>query len=429
LNRARDDQSQLRVPMAMEDMGHVKHRRPSLQSGVEHLEERLEVTGFLFPFAWFCAWRRGGLGSYHAPMIPKSLQLGLIIMSAAFAGRAELFVSDYSNNVVRRFNETNGAFIDVFVANTNHLLSWPHGLAFGPDGNLYVASAGNSYVLRYNGTNGSFMDIFVNPSTGLDYPVRLIFRPDGMLYASSQAKGRVLRFNATNGNFVDVFVTNSPALSGPSDMTFGPDGNLYVVDRYGNRVVRYNGTNGAFMDSFGTNNLSQPFGLRFTPTHDLLVVSGNGNSVQRFDGRTGAFLGTFASDGGLSIPIGINYGPDGNLYVASYGAHKVIRYDSLTGAYLGDFVTDGSGGLSGPNFMTFRPPVAQPSTVNLSVTNSTAAISWPARSVPAVPERTATLAPSSWQWVTNAVTTNATENVVTVPVDPDASFFRLRELE
>ena len=44
MNRARDDQSQLRVPMAMEDMGHVKHRRPSLRSGVEHFEECLEVS-------------------------------------------------------------------------------------------------------------------------------------------------------------------------------------------------------------------------------------------------------------------------------------------------------------------------------------------------------------------------------------------------
>jgi flavin-binding protein dodecin len=44
LNRARDDQSKLRVPMTIEDMGHVKHRRPSLRPGVEHFEVRLEVS-------------------------------------------------------------------------------------------------------------------------------------------------------------------------------------------------------------------------------------------------------------------------------------------------------------------------------------------------------------------------------------------------
>lgn len=44
MNRARDDQSQLRVPMAMEDMRHVKHRRSSLRAGVDHFEERLKVS-------------------------------------------------------------------------------------------------------------------------------------------------------------------------------------------------------------------------------------------------------------------------------------------------------------------------------------------------------------------------------------------------
>src|SRR5262245_53276538 len=108
----------------------------------------------------------------------------LLLLLVVGPARAELFVSDFNSNVVRRYNETNGAFIDVFVPNTNGLLNLPHGLAFGPDGNLYVASAGNDSVLRYNGTNGAFMNVFVNGSAGLDYPVRLIFRPDGLLYVS-----------------------------------------------------------------------------------------------------------------------------------------------------------------------------------------------------------------------------------------------------
>jgi len=33
--------------------------------------------------------------------------------------RAELFVSSFNNNRVLRFNETNGAFLDVFIPNTN----------------------------------------------------------------------------------------------------------------------------------------------------------------------------------------------------------------------------------------------------------------------------------------------------------------------
>jgi DNA-binding beta-propeller fold protein YncE len=351
-----------------------------------------------------------------------ALLLSLVLSPAG----AELLISDFNSNVVRRYNATNGAFIDVFVPNTNGLLNLPHGLAFGPDGNLYVASAGNDCVLRYNGTNGAFLDVFA--STGLDYPVRLIFRPDGLLYVSSQLNDRVLRFDATNGSFVDVFVTNSPALDGPSDMTFGPDGNLYVVGRFNNRVARYNGVTGAFMDVFVTDNLAQPFGLRFSSTHDLLVVSGNEGRLNRFAGASGEFISAFTTNGTMNLPIGVVYGPDGNLYVAGFGAQKVARYDAITGAFLEDFVAAGSGGLSGPNFMLFRPPVSVAPRLSVAVTNSSLVISWPAKGIPGVVEKSATIAHPSWAPVTNAIASAALTNSIVLPLGT-ADFFRLRLLE
>ena len=72
----------------------------------------------------------------------------VLTCATALSLHAELLVSSFNNNRVYRYNETNGAFLDVFVPNTNGQLSLPHGLAFGPDGNLYVASAGNDSVLR-----------------------------------------------------------------------------------------------------------------------------------------------------------------------------------------------------------------------------------------------------------------------------------------
>jgi DNA-binding beta-propeller fold protein YncE len=88
--------------------------------------------------------------------------LAALILASTFSLRAELFVSGYNSHRVYRYNETNGAFMDVFVPNTNSLLNLPHGLAFGPDGNLYVASAGNDCILRYNGTNGAFLEAFAS---------------------------------------------------------------------------------------------------------------------------------------------------------------------------------------------------------------------------------------------------------------------------
>jgi hypothetical protein len=51
------------------------------------------------------------------------ISLALVLSLASIAARAELFVSDFTNNVMLGYNETNGAFLDVLVPNTSGLLS------------------------------------------------------------------------------------------------------------------------------------------------------------------------------------------------------------------------------------------------------------------------------------------------------------------
>src|SRR6185503_17850217 len=177
----------------------------------------------------------GMLPGMNPPACKRQHLTLLMLLVMAPSASAELFLSSFSGNRVLRYNETNGAFISVFVASGSGGLDAPHGLAFGPDGNFYVASANSDEVLRYNGTNGAFLNAFVPASGGwLDYPVWLEFRPDGFLYVSSQLNSSVVRFNATNGTFAGVFIPEgSGGLNGPSGMAWGTDGHLYVVGRFG----------------------------------------------------------------------------------------------------------------------------------------------------------------------------------------------------
>ena len=366
--------------------------------------------------------------------IARALGVISISMTAPFSSRAELFVSSHDTSRVIRYHETTGALIDVFIPNHDAHLKFPHGLAFGRDGNLYVASADTDTVVRYNGQTGQYIDTFISAgSGGLDYPVALVFR-NQYLYVSSQLNDRVLRYNAITGAYVDTFMTASTVLDGPSDMTFGGDGNLYVVGRFNNRVVRYNGQTGAFDRTFITTQLAQPFGLRFItgvmmPTAEaedsLLVVSANENTVQRFGDFTGAYKGAFASNN-LNFPIGIEIGPDGNVYIASYGNDRVVRYNGVNGQYIDDFVAAGSGGLNGPNFMTFRPP--PPPTLTVSKEPNSVLIQWPGnwdydRYQP-VQSDAADFANTQ---VITAIDFSGETNTARISIDRSAAFYRLEK--
>lgn len=276
-----------------------------------------------------------------------------IVLVASMA-RAELLVSSFNNSVMLRFDHVAGTFLGTLTSDPT--LQAPHETVFGYDRQLYVASANNDRVLRVSPTNGALQATLSTNGVPLDYPAGMTLGPDGLLYVSSQLNDSILRYDATNGAFVDVFVAaGSGGLDGPSGVVFGPDGHLYVAGRFAHAVFRYHGASGAFMDVFVTNRLAQPFGLRFGPDGHLYVANGNSNHVARFDGASGAFLDLFTSGGGLNLPVGLAFGPDTNLYVANFGGNTVARFDGTTGVFLGNVMAPGTGGLNGPNFLTFRP--------------------------------------------------------------------------
>ncbi|MBT0585335.1 reprolysin-like metallopeptidase [Alteromonas oceanisediminis] len=92
--------------------------------------------------------------------------------------QGNLYISDVSDNTVRRFN-AQGQSLGTFVSAGSGGLATPGCLAFGPEGQLYVCSLETHQVLRFDGASGAFIDVAVESGEGgLARPVSVAFVSD-----------------------------------------------------------------------------------------------------------------------------------------------------------------------------------------------------------------------------------------------------------
>lgn len=189
------------------------------------------------------------------------------------------------------------------------------------------------------------------------------------LYVSSASGNKVLRYDGVSGNFIDVIVPAlTPGLAIPSGLVLSADGNLCVGSSGLHRILRFNVSTGAFRPGplgdpdtaefvpEGSGGLNTPFGMTLRGGR-LYVTSRGSDEVLRYDGASGAFIDAFvgAASGGLNGPDDLTFGPDGNLYVTSLNTNSVLRYNRTTGLLIGVFVLPESGGLRLPRGLIFGP--------------------------------------------------------------------------
>jgi hypothetical protein len=147
---------------------------------------------------------------------------------------------------VWRFNPAAPSFTNYFVS-TNYV---PNTIVFGTGNDLFVSDPTNHLIKRYNGDTGAFIGNFTS-GFPLNRPRGILFR-GAHLYVANELGNNVLRFNATTGAYVDTFIPAGGPMTRPTQMAFGPDGYFYVLGRnaIGATVFRYNGVTGAFSEEF-----------------------------------------------------------------------------------------------------------------------------------------------------------------------------------
>ncbi|MDP2743969.1 MAG: hypothetical protein Q8P00_02745, partial [Dehalococcoidia bacterium] len=303
-------------------------------------------------------------------------------------------------------------------------LTYPAGVAVGPDGSLYIAENGGRRVRRVSptgvittvagtGTYGYSGDGGPATAAQLSDITGVALGPDGSIYIADRSNNRIRRVGA-DGVITTVAGTGTYGYSGdggpaalaklnfPYGVAVGPDGSLYIADKDNQRVRRV-GTNGVITTVAGGGTgggagdggpatqakLVSPWRVAVGPDGSLYILDRSNNNVRKVgqDGVISTVAGSeiygpdgFAGDGGpatsarFASPEDIAVGPDGSLYIADRSNYRV-RWVGPDGT-INTVAGNGTFGFSGDGGLAVRAQLNEPRGIALAPDGSFYITDW-----------------------------------------------------
>lgn len=280
----------------------------------------------------------------------------------------DVYVADFSNNRIQRFNKSTGAYVSQFGVGGSGAgqLSGPSGLVYNPtNGLLYVGEVNNNRISVFS-TSGTYQFQFAALGSGngqLNNPFVLGVDSRGNVYVADKNNNRGVKFDATGAFLRNIGV----GIASPLGLAVGPDdlvtiassgGDSYSYDMRGGYISYYYGgaPAAAAADGYFVNQRSStvtaplPF-APFNGTPALVFADAGATSVQVYS-RSLQAIAHPPIDGlsGLSGFIGgIAFDSAENIYVTAFNNNSVVKYDKF-GNFLLQWGGAGSGNgqFSGP---------------------------------------------------------------------------------
>jgi hypothetical protein len=266
--------------------------------------------------------------------------------------RKYIFVSDFLNDRVLRFDFATKQFKDVFVQKGSGGLRGPWGIAFNKYDDpaqprtFYVASEGTSSILQYDACDGSFIKQFAfvpGQPRGIKFHLLPSAhnppRDQKMLLVCSAYTDSILKYNALTGSPLGTYATGVDTpwdlVVGPSSTGVGRDPeDIFVSSEHEDAVIQFQSTTGAFKSKFTDKKVNYANGLVFG-THaetSHLYVTGPyaGKVIVKFDQNNGTYIEHF-EDRDMQYPLGMVYYEE-TLYVND--KNTIRTYDAETGEFL-----------------------------------------------------------------------------------------------
>lgn len=333
-----------------------------------------------------------GAWIYHGDGVPAT-QAPIFLPTAIIAdGAGNLFLSDSSNNRIRRVDAQTGLIATIAGTGTPGFsgdggpasyaaISSPSGLVMDGAGDLFFADSGNHVIRRIDAISGIITTIAGVPGSqgysgdGLAATAAQLTLPQGLafdarqtLYIADTGNNVVRAVNPVTGVIRTVAGTGVAGFNGdnrsatgaqlntPWNIAFGTDGSLYIADLNNNRVrkvdssgnistVAGSGVRGFAGDGSPAQNaeLEGPAALAFDPAGNFYIADSGNNRVRRVnasDGTIQTIAGNdseqFAGDAGPANAASL-YGPyalfldqSGNLFVADMFHNRVRRISATS---------------------------------------------------------------------------------------------------
>ncbi len=237
----------------------------------------------------------------------------------------DVFVAVASGSV--QWRRPNGTLVSTL---NGGLGGFTTGMAFDSAQNLYVTNFSNCVVHRFD-KNGVQIS---NWGSGYSTPECIVFDGDWNSYVGNLGGG-FRKYDAT-GTFLG-------AVGGGTRIDFADlqaDQSTMLYTQEGNRIGRWDVVNNVALTDFATGLGGQAYALRIRTNGDVLLA--NGANILRLNSG-GAIVQTYDVSGENSW-FALNLDPDGtSFWSADFGTANVYRIDIATGNVISSFNT-GTGG-------------------------------------------------------------------------------------
>ena len=299
-------------------------------------------------------------------------------LSLAVDHQGNLFISDSSNNRIRRVDATTGdittyagsgdqyngvGFFGGYSGDdgpaTSALLNLPSGLAFDGNENLFVADAGNEVVRRidnsaqhiittYAGNGNAGVPGTANGDGGPAASAQLNAYLNQIMGLATDANGNL--FIADSGDSVVRMVDTSAShiittYAGSSSHTFTFSGNGGSANQAG-----LNTPMGLFVDNAGNLLIADTFNgivrkVDTTPSHIITTAVGGSGECLTF--TTGCGNGGAPTGAALNRPYGVFVDSPGNLLIADFGDGTIRAVSPAPSSVISTFAGGGNTTLGG----------------------------------------------------------------------------------